>query len=151
MENSVDLKINQNIQLVSFNLAEEEFGIYIENIQEIIKVPNITNVPLTEAFVEGVINIRGNIIPVVNLKMRTSFETGKITPDSRVIIINIKNRRVGFLVDNVNEVIRTTEDNIHLPPEESIDEDSNKYISGVYSLKDRLVTILDVENLLKEY
>jgi len=151
MENSLDLKINQNIQLVSFNLAEEEFGIYIQNIQEIIKVPSITRVPLTEAFVEGVINIRGNIIPVVNLKMKISSRISETTAESRIIIIYIKNRKVGFLVDNVNEVIRTTENNIHQPPEESIDEDNNEYISGVYSLKDRLVTILDVENLLKEY
>ena len=138
------------LQLVSFVVGDEEFAVPILSVQEINRMMQITRVPQSPEFVEGVINLRGKIIPVIDLRKR--FDMGELnqTSDARIIVIEVENRVIGFTVDRVNEVLRINSDIVEPPPSICSGVDTD-YIQGVGKLQDRLLIMLNLEKLFADY
>ena len=136
------------VQVVSFSLLNDvEYGINILSIHEILKISDIARLPNTPPFIMGVINLRGNVIPVVNVRRRFGYKETKITDDSRIIVVGINNKLFGLLVDYVFQVFRIPLKDIN-SPSELIDGVSAEFIQGVGRMKDRLIIILKLDNLL---
>jgi len=135
------------LQLVSFKIANEEFGVDILNVQEINKMVQITKVPNSPEFVEGVINLRGRVIPVVNLRVKMSMPNKEYDKDTRIIVVDLPGKTVGFLVDSVSEVLRIPQNIIEPPPSIVAGINSN-YITAVGKLEDRLLILLDLDKVL---
>jgi len=136
-------------QIVTFNLGKEEFALNIADIQEIIKMQPFTPVPLTPEYVEGVMNIRGNIIPVINLRIKMNFTKREVNSRTRIIVVNFENRRVGLIVDNMNEVVGIEPEKLQPPPLESADESESKSFEALYILEERIISILDIQKILE--
>lgn len=135
------------MQLVTFSIGEEEFGVDILKVQEIIRTMEITKVPRAPAFVEGVINLRGKVIPIIDLRKRFGLESREHDKHTRIIVIEINNMIVGFVVDSVSEVLRIPSNTVEPPPPVVAGLES-EYISGVGKLEDRLLILLDLDRLL---
>lgn len=135
------------IQLVTFSIGEEEFGVDILKVQEIIRTMEITKVPRAQDFVEGVINLRGKVIPIIDLRRRFGLPSKAHDKYTRIIVIEINNMIVGFVVDSVSEVLRIPAGTVEPPPAVVAGMDS-EYISGVGKLHDRLLILLDLDKLL---
>ncbi|MBG0776442.1 MAG: chemotaxis protein CheW [Desulfovibrionaceae bacterium] len=134
-------------QLVTFSIGDEEFGVDILKVQEIIRTMEITKVPRAPEFVEGVINLRGKVIPIIDLRMRFGLTTREHDKHTRIIVIEINNMIVGFVVDSVSEVLRIPASTIE-PPPPVVSGLESEYISGVGKLEDRLLILLDLDRLL---
>lgn len=134
-------------QLVSFTIDDVEYGVDILMVHEILRIPSITRLPNTPEFIKGVINLRGNVIPVVDARKRFGFPVAKITDLTRIIVIQTGERKVGLLVDNVYQVVRIPERNID-EPSDLIEGVSEYFISGIGRLKDRLIVILNMDNII---
>lgn len=135
------------LQLVSFIVAAEEFGVDILKVQEIIRPVAITRVPHAPVFVEGVINLRGRIVPVIDLRKRFDLPHRERDKDTRIIVVDLTDKVVGFMVDAVKEVIRVDRGTIEPPPELAVGIDAH-YITGVAKLEDRLLILLDLDEVL---
>ncbi|MBQ3059765.1 MAG: purine-binding chemotaxis protein CheW [Desulfovibrio sp.] len=135
------------LQLVTFSIGEEEFGVNILKVQEIIRTMEITKVPRAPEFVEGVINLRGKVIPIIDLRRRFGLAPKVHDKNTRIIVIEINNIIVGFVVDAVSEVLRIPASTVEPPPPVVAGVDSD-YISGVGKLQDRLLIMLDLDKLL---
>lgn len=135
------------IQLVSFMLDDVEYGTDILAVHEILRMPDITRLPNTPSYIRGVINLRGNVIPVVDVRERFGLSKAKITDLTRIIVVEIGEKLVGLLVDNVYQVVRMPDRNID-PPSDLIEGVSEEYIKGIGRLKDRLIIILNLGNIL---
>lgn len=135
------------LQLVTFSIGEEEFGVDILKVQEIIRTMEITKVPRAPEFVEGVINLRGKVIPIIDLRKRFGLESRDHDKHTRIIVIEINNMIVGFVVDSVSEVLRIPANTVEPPPPVVAGLES-EYISGVGKLEDRLLILLDLDSLL---
>ena len=144
--NSVSL---EERQLVIFDLAAESYGVDINAVQGIIRMQTITRVPRTPEFVEGVINLRGEVIPVVDLRKRFGLTATEETKDSRIVVVYIGGQQVGMVVDAVTEVLRISADSIE-PPSSVITSADSAYLMGIAKLDDRLITLLDLEQALSE-
>lgn len=141
-------KENQELlQLVSFKIGKEEFGIDILKVQEIIRLMTITEVPNSPDFVEGVINLRGRVIPVLDLRIKLGMERIEHSSTTRIIVVEINSTTVGFIVDAVSEVLRIPQSITETPPEIVAGVDS-EYITSVGKLEDRLLILLDLEKIL---
>jgi len=137
------------MQLVGFGIGVERFGVDILAVQEIIRSTEVTPVPNSPSFVEGVINLRGDIIPVIDLRKRLSLYLADNDIEKNwVLILRIGNRVVGFIVDNVSEVLKIAEDDIDPPPNIVIAGLENQYIRGVCEIDSKLLIILDFESVL---
>ena len=137
------------MQLVGFGVGRERFGVDILAVQEIIRSTDVTPVPNSPSFVEGVINLRGDIIPVIDLRKRLSLLIdGSSIEKNWVLILSIGNRVVGFIVDNVSEVLKISEDDIDPPPAIVIAGLENQYIRGVCEIDNKLLIILDFDSIL---
>lgn len=134
------------IQLVTFVVGEEEFAVPILAVQEINRMMQITRVPQSPPFVEGVVNLRGKIIPVVDLRKRFGLADKENTGDNRIVVVEVSGRVIGFLVDRVNEVLRIHSKIIEPPPPMVCGIDS-EYVQSVGKLDDRLLILLDLERL----
>jgi purine-binding chemotaxis protein CheW len=135
------------IQLVGFVVGEEEFAVPILSIKEIIKPLDYTRVPKTPSYVLGVFNMRGSVLPLVDLKNKFGMPPTKFNEDTRVIVLkNDKDEQVGFVIEELSEAIRIKESDIEPAPEGS---GKDNLIYGVGKKDDRLITILRVEALLK--
>ena len=134
-------------QLVSFVIENEEFGVDILKVQEIIRTVDITRVPKAPDFVEGVINLRGKIVPVIDLRKRFGIAEREHDNETRIVVVELVDKVVGFLVDRVKEVIRVEKSVIEPPPELTTSIDSN-YITGVAKLQDRLLILLELNRVL---
>ncbi len=137
------------LQLVSFKLREEEFAVDILQVQEIIRLQDITNVPNAPDFVEGVINLRGRVIPIIDLRKRFALERVEHSKSTRIIVVMIDNVTVGLIVDEVSEVLRIPEDTVEPPPPIVAGIESD-YIKGVGKLEDRLLILLDLGKILSQ-
>ena len=135
------------LQLVTFRLGEEEFGVKILVVNEIIRLVQITQVPNAPSFIEGVINLRGKVIPIIDLRRRFGLAPKAHDKNTRIIVIEINNIIVGFVVDAVSEVLRIPASTVEPPPPVVAGVDSD-YISGVGKLQDRLLIMLDLDKLL---
>ena len=135
------------LQLVTFSIGEEEFGVDILKVQEIIRTMEITKVPRAQDFVEGVINLRGKVIPIIDLRRRFGLDSKSHDKHTRIIVIEINSMIVGFVVDSVSEVLRIPASTVEPPPPVVAGLESD-YISGVGKLHDRLLILLDLDKLL---
>ncbi|MFH1372578.1 MAG: chemotaxis protein CheW [bacterium] len=135
------------LQLVSFNIGTEEFGVDILKVQEINRMVEITKVPQTPHFVEGVINLRGKVIPIVDLRKRFNLETKEYDKNTRIVVVDIVGNIMGMVVDSVSEVLRLPSNTIEPPPEIATGINS-EYIKGVAKLEDRLLIFLDLSKVI---
>lgn len=140
------MDISEILQLVSFRLGSEEFGIDILSVVEIIKMIKITHVPNSTEFVEGVINLRGRIIPVIYLRTRLGMPKKEFDKETRIVVVEIKNMTVGFVVDAVKEVIRIPKELTEEPPD-FIGGVNPDYITSVAKMENCLLIILDLNNV----
>lgn len=134
-------------QFVTFTLNNEEYAVDILNVQEINRVTEITRVPNSPDYVEGVINLRGKVIPVVNLRKKFNFEEKPTDDTSRIIIMEIHGITNGVIVDSVSEVLRVPKSIIDPPPPMSADF-SNTFIKGIAKMQDRLIILIDIDKLI---
>ena len=134
------------IQLVTFNIGSEEFGVDILNVQEIIRLPEITRVPNSFDFVKGVVNLRGKIIPIIELRKRLSMKSIDNNDSTRIIIIEFNDLTIGLIVDKVNEVTDINK-NITEPPPPMVGEIESDYIASVAKQSDRLIILLDLSTI----
>ena len=139
----------QVLQLVTFTLRKEEYAVDILNVQEINRITEITQVPNSPSYVEGVINLRGKVMPVINLRKKFNLEDKETDDTSRIIIMDIKGVINGLVVDSVSEVLRIPTDIVEPPPPMSSDMDS-KFIKGIAKLENRLIILIDIDELLGE-
>jgi purine-binding chemotaxis protein CheW len=135
------------LHLVTFQLGREEYGVEIASVQEIIRATDITPVPGAPSHVRGVINLRGKIIPVVDLRKRFTLASVESGDDQRIIVIELGEKRIGMLVDSVSQVIKVPAGVVEEMPEEATSVDEN-FIKGVGKLENRLVIILDLNKSL---
>jgi purine-binding chemotaxis protein CheW len=136
------------LQLVSFYLGGEEYGLEILRVQEIIRMMNLTRVPNSPDFVEGVINLRGKVIPVVGLRKRFGLEARPHDKQSRIVVVEVHGSVIGFVVDSVSEVLRIPADTVDPPPR--LAKVDREFVSGVGKLENRLLLLLDVNRLMTE-
>lgn len=137
------------LQLVVFKLDKEEYGVDIMQVQEISPYQKLTKVPNSPAFVDGIVNLRGDVIPVVSLKKKFNLAETEVTELTRLIVINNGTRRTGFVVDDASEVITITDNNIEEAPLMVVGND-RKYIQGVGKIDKRILIILNLHKLLTE-
>ena len=135
------------LQLVSFKIGEEEFGVDILSVQEINRMSQITKVPNTPDFIEGVINLRGRIIPVLDLRVKLGLMNLEHNKNTRIVVVELKGQTVGFIVDEVSEVLRIPKNITEAPPTMVGGIDS-EYITSIGKLEDRLLILLDLEKIL---
>jgi purine-binding chemotaxis protein CheW len=147
-ENAVAEK-DELLQLVSFNIGREEFGIDILTVQEIIRMIQITTVPNSKPYVSGVINLRGRIIPVIDLRTRLGMQQRDSDNNTRIIVVSLRDTTIGFIVDSVSEVLRIPASVTEAPPSivAGIKAD---YITSVAKLEDRILILLDLEKIISE-
>lgn len=134
-------------QLVIFKLGSEYFGVEIATVESIVKLQPVTIIPHTPAFMEGVTNLRGAILPVIDLHKRFGLDSTERTKDSRIIVVAIDGQRAGMIVDAVSEVLHISEEAIEPPPSMITSIDSS-FIVGIGKLDDRLVILLDMQQVL---
>lgn len=134
-------------QLVVFSLGQEEYGVDILQVKEIKRLTEITRVPNAPDHVEGVINLRGNIIPVVDLHKRFELGTVEATDESRIVIVNVQDITVGITVDAVSEVITLDESSL-APPPPLVAGIEASFIEAIGKLKDRLLILLNMDRIL---
>jgi purine-binding chemotaxis protein CheW len=135
------------IQLVSFYVNDMEYGVDILDVHDILRMPEITRLPNTPPFIRGVINLRGNVIPVVDARKRFGFKNVKLTDLTRIIVIESSEKLVGLMVDSVHQVVRIPEEFVD-PPSSMIEGVSDEYLKGIGRLRDRLIIILNIDNIL---
>ncbi len=138
---------NEILQLVSFNIGEEEFGVDILKVKEINRMTDITRVPNAPTFVEGIINLRGKVIPIVDLRKKLGLDEKLSDTQTRIIIVELEAQTIGFIVDKVNEVIRINKSITEEPPK-MVSGISSQYITAIGKLDDRLLILLDLEMIL---
>src|SRR5258708_10005085 len=135
-------------QLVTFHLDGEEFAVEILKVQEIIRTIEPTRVPNAPEFVEGVINLRGKVVPVIGLRKRFGLPACEKNENNRIVVVEVGGSVAGLAVDSVSEVLRIPEDTIEPAPRlVKVDRD---YVSGVGKMQDRLLILLDVDRILTE-
>jgi purine-binding chemotaxis protein CheW len=135
------------LQLVSFNIGNEEFGVDILYVQEINRMLQITKVPNAPDFVDGVINLRGRVIPVIDLRCKLGMPKREADKNTRIIVIEVKGVTVGFIVDAVKEVLRIPADITEAPPA-LVSGINSEFIKAVGKLEDRLLILIDLERIL---
>lgn len=140
----------QLMQLVGFTIGKEQFGVDILMVQEIIRSAPITSVPNSPDFIEGVINLRGNIIPVIELRKRLNLyrKESSDTKDAWILILDIGGRVTGFIVDSVTKVLKIMESTIEPPPDVIMAGLANRYIKGVCDIGGSLLILLDFNRIL---
>ncbi len=138
-----------SMQLVSFRLAEEEYGIEITKIREIILMGEITQVPQTPHYVKGLINLRSTVIPVIDLRSRFGVPEGELTDESRIMVLHVGTKTIGIVVDAVSEVLRVTQNQI-APPPPTVAGLGQEYLTGLVKMEERLLIMLDIDQLLNE-
>jgi len=133
-------------QNVIFKLDNVEYGIDILQVNEIVKIQSIIKIPNTPEYVDGVINLRGTVIPIVDLKVKFNLGRKERDEDTRIIVVNVNAKTLGIVVDEVAEVVRINEDQIDNSSAISAHINDN-YIKGVAKVADRLIIILDLEKI----
>ena len=136
------------LQLVSFYLEGEEFALEILKVQEIIRMVDLTRVPNSPEFVEGVINLRGKVIPVIGLRKRFGMGPKEQDKQTRIVVLETRGMVIGFVVDSVSEVLRIPADTVEPPPR--LVKSEREYVTGVGKLANRLLLLLDVDRLLSD-
>ena len=136
------------LQLVTFALDREEFGIPIGQVREVIRVSDITRVPQSRPHIRGVTNLRGRILAVVEIRTRMGLPAAEITPRSRVVVVGVRERTLGILVDGVSQVVKVPTATVTPAPDEVVSPGTD-YITGVARWNSRLIILLDLEKVLQ--
>jgi purine-binding chemotaxis protein CheW len=134
------------MQLVGFRVGAEEFGLEILSVQEIIRIQPLTRVPNSAGFVDGVINLRGKVIPVIALRRCFGLENHPHDKRTRIVVVEVKGSALGFIVDSVSEVVRIPVDAIEPLPR--LGKVEREYVSGVGKIGDRLLILLNLDRLI---
>jgi len=144
-------KIADEIQVVCFRVNNEEYGFDIMRVQEIIRLREVTGLPQTKKFVEGIINLRGNVIPVVDMRKRFDMATSERNEQNRVVIVNVEGRITGLLVDAVTEVLRINKDQVEAPPA-AVSGVDGRFFDGIGKLNGgkRMIVLIKLESLLSD-
>ncbi|SDN28748.1 chemotaxis protein CheW [Alkalicoccus daliensis] len=137
----------QDIKVIVFQLKDEEYGVEVEQVRSIERVQHITRVPSTPDFVEGVINLRGVVTPIIDLRKRFSIEKNSHSDATRVIIVTVGAMEVGLVVDAANDVIDIPRESVE-PPPEVVGGVEAEYIRGVAKLEKRLLILLNLDKVL---
>jgi purine-binding chemotaxis protein CheW len=140
-------KGDEVLQLVSFTIGQEEFGVDILRVQEINRMVEVTRVPNSPEFISGVINLRGKVIPIVDLRKRFGFEQKEKDKNTRIIVVELNGSILGFIVDAVKEVLRIPK-SVTEPPPAVVAGIGSEYITAVGKLEDRLLILLDINKIL---
>jgi len=149
-----ELKLNSveestSLQYIVVKIGNEQYGINIKHIDNIVRIQKITRVPKTQPYYKGVINLRGEIIPVMSIRIKLGLEEDEFTDKSRIIIVKIDNASIGIIVDQVKEVVTLDEDNIENMATDVNDEFSG-YINAIGKNKGELITLLDIVGVIVE-
>ncbi len=139
-------ELEDSTNLVTFRLGSGEYAIDIMQAKEIIKMEKITLIPNAPDFVEGVINLRGNIIPIIDLKKRFNLEEIEGDKNTGIIIVKIEDVDMGIIIDSISKVVSISNSDIQ-PPPPMLSGIGQKYIKGVGKLEDKLLVVLDLEKL----
>lgn len=143
----------KEIQIVVFSLITDnqvsEFGVSIEEVQEINRLVEISRLPQTPAFIEGIVNLRGEVIPVIDLKKRFDIAGGEYTEQTRILVFDIEGHSASIIVDEVSEVLRLSSDLIEKPPM-VISGIAKSYIDGVAKVGERLIILLKLEKIFSQ-
>jgi purine-binding chemotaxis protein CheW len=142
-------KISEELQLVCFKVAKEEYAVNIMKVQEIIRVTEITSVPKAKDYMKGIINLRGTVVPVVNMHMRFGFKTPQNQEQCRIVVVNINGKATGLIVDSVTEVLRTLKTQFE-PAPSSVSGIDGKFIEAIGKLNGgkRILILINVDSLL---
>ncbi|MGM7720391.1 chemotaxis protein CheW [uncultured Metabacillus sp.] len=140
--------ISDNIKIIVFQLKDEEYGIPVQQVRSIEKFQQITRVPRTAPYIKGVINLRGVVTPIIDLRNRFGFEELSTDESTRIIIVSKDDKEVGFIVDAANDVIDIDSDLIE-PAPEVVGAVHEKYIQGVAKLEKRLIVMIDLDEILE--
>lgn len=147
MSDNISITGNER-QLILFSLGKGHYGVPIENVREIKKVEEITVVPRAPKFIEGVINLRGNVIPVIDLRKRFGMAKIEMTKRTKIIIVDVKKRQFGLIVDAVAEVVTLNKDQIE-PSLPTVSGLKAEFVSGIGKLQEKLVIILEISRILQ--
>lgn len=139
---------SKDLHLVGFRIGEETFGVPIAIVHEIVRVPEITAVPEAPDCVEGVINLRGKIISVVDLRKRFGEKAIRPSKKNRILVAEVESKRVGLIVDSASEVLKIAPDEIEAPPN-VFEEGELNYVTGVGKLNGRLIILIDLNKVLQ--
>ena len=134
-------------QFISFSVGEEEYGLELLRVKEVIRVREITWLPKAPSFVKGIINLRGDVIPIIDLRDKFGLETREQTAQTRVIVVEVEGRLMGMVVDSASQVVRIPADQIDAPPP-VLGGLSQEFITGVGKLEDKLMILLNVDAIL---
>ena len=140
--------MDKDIQIVGFRIGRETFGLPIAMVREIARVPEITSVPNAPDYIEGVINLRGRIIPVVDLRKRLGEKVIESSKRNRIVVVELESRSIGLIVNSASEVIKIPPSDIEAP-HSVFQEGELNYITGVGKLRGRLVMMLDLSKILQ--
>jgi len=144
-------KNDELIQLVSFMLADEEYGVEVLKVREIIRMPTITKMPNVPQHVEGIINLRGKVIPIISMRRRFGLVENQNNSQTRIIIMDVVGSLTGFIVDAVSEVIRIHSSEIQPPPSMVLSGGiGQEFITGVFNHAERLLIIMDIDRMFSE-
>ena len=145
--NENNVAAEENLQVVAFKLRNEEYGVSILNVQEIRNLTDITRVPFAQDFIKGVINLRGSVLPVIDLKQRLGLEETPYTDDTRIVTVTIDDLHVGMLVDAVTEVLTLTAKPIDAKKAVN-GKELTKFLSGIGNIDRRLIIMLNLEEII---
>jgi purine-binding chemotaxis protein CheW len=140
-------EVHGTMQLVSFQLDKEIYGIEITKVREIILISEITKIPQTPHFVRGLINLRSTVIPVIDLRSLFGLPEGEQTDESRIMVLQACGKTIGIMVDAVSEVLRVKNDQIS-PPPPTVAQLGKEYITGLVKLDKQLLILLDIDMIL---
>jgi purine-binding chemotaxis protein CheW len=140
--------MDKDLQVVGFRVGRETFGLPISIVREIVRVPEITSVPNAPDYIEGVINLRGRIIPIVDMRKRFAEKVTERSKKNRIVVVELEGRYVGLLVNSASEVLRIPPSEIEAP-HNVFQEGELNYITGVGKLRGRLVILLDINRILQ--
>jgi purine-binding chemotaxis protein CheW len=146
-ENKTQTGSDELLQLVSFRIGGEEFGVDILKVQEINRMMEVTRVPNAPEYVDGVINLRGKVIPIIDLRRRFGMERKEHDKNTRIVVVELTGKVVGFVVDGVEEVLRIPR-SVTEPPPSIVGGVRDEYITAVGKLEDRLLILLDLDKVL---
>ena len=146
LENNLS-EVHGTLQLVSFHLANELYGIEITKVREIILITDITRIPQTPHYVKGLINLRSTVIPVIDLRAIFGLSESEQTDESRIMVLQAAGKTVGIMVDAVSEVLRVKKDQI-APPPPTVAVLGKEYLTGLVKLDKQLLILLNVDQIL---
>lgn len=136
-------------QFVVVNLGAEQYGINIQSVQNIVRMMKITRVPKAKDHIKGVVNLRGEIIPVMSVRLKLKLEEGEISDNTRILFVKVDGNEIGLIVDEIIEVVQLTKNDIDIIHQDA-GEVRDNYVYGVGKVGDALVTLLNVEGLVND-